>query len=202
MDRCGARGNGKEASIILRNRYEGRSEARVRSLLAEVQKRTLQPCEDPDVYIARLCRLRVYLQQVGCIVDDYQLQTRALSGLSAEYTPTLKQLRTMQSLGLTMMNDMLREAYVTDILPNEAKNDPLRIYRSEGAMPTTTKKRLGKKRDLSDLVCHNCKKKGQYSKKCRSNKPLRGDTTTKWCSVHKTRSHSDNECMAPQKNSQ
>ena len=34
---------------FLRNRYEGRSEARVRSLLAEVQSCTLQPGEDPHV---------------------------------------------------------------------------------------------------------------------------------------------------------
>ena len=53
--------------------YATRSEARVRSLLliAEIQSCTLQPGEDPDVYFARLYRLRLQLQQVGCTVDDY-----------------------------------------------------------------------------------------------------------------------------------
>ena len=52
FDGSGARGNGQEALNFLRNRYEGRSEARVRSLIAEMQSGTLQPGEDPDVYFA------------------------------------------------------------------------------------------------------------------------------------------------------
>ena len=54
VDGSGARGNGQEALNFLRNRYEGRLEARVRSLLAEMQSCTLQPGEDPGVYFARL----------------------------------------------------------------------------------------------------------------------------------------------------
>ena len=63
---------------------------------------------------------------------------------------------------------------------------------------TTTAKRSGKTRDISEVVCHNCKVKGQYANKCPAKKPLPGDTTTKLCSLHKTRLHSDNECMAQQ----
>ena len=85
VDGSGARGNRVEAFNFLRNRYEGRSDARVRGLLAEMQSCTLQPGEDPDVYFARLYRLRLQLQQVGCTVDDYQLKANSLSGLSAEY---------------------------------------------------------------------------------------------------------------------
>ena len=158
VDGSGDRGNGQEAFNILRNRYEGRSEARVRSLLAEMQSCTLQPGEDPDVYFARLYRLRLQLQQVGCTVDDYQLKANALSGLSAEYIPMLNQLRTMQSLDLTMVNEMLREVYGNDILPKKAKKNPIRGYQSEAAMTTTTTaKRSGKKRDVSEVVCLNCK---------------------------------------------
>ena len=58
VDGSGARSNGQETFNILRNRY-GRSEARVRSLLAEMQSCTFQPGEDPDVYFARLYRLSV-----------------------------------------------------------------------------------------------------------------------------------------------
>ena len=35
----------------------------------------------------------------------------------------LNQLRTMQSLELTMVNEMLREVYVTDILPKKGKKN-------------------------------------------------------------------------------
>ena len=106
----------------------------------------------------------------------------------------LNQLRTMQSLDL--VNETL---YVNDILPKKA-NNPLRGHRSEAAMATTTKaKRSGKKRDISEVVCHNCKVKGHYANKCPAKKPLHRDTTTtKWFSLHKTRSYSDNECMAQQ----
>ena len=95
VDGSGARGNGQEAFNFLRDRYEGRSEARESSLLAEMQSCTLQPGEDPDVYFARLYRLRLQLQQVGCTVDDHQLKANALSGLSAEHIPMLNQLRTL-----------------------------------------------------------------------------------------------------------
>ena len=58
--------------------------------------------------------------------------------------------------------------------------------------------RSGNKRDISEVFCHNCKVKGHYANKCPAKKPLPENTTTKWCSLHKTRSHSDNECMAQQ----
>ena len=82
----------------------------------------------------------------------------------------LNQLRTMQSLGLSMVNEMRREVYVNDILPKKAEN-PLRGYRSEAAMTTTTTaKRSGKKRDMSEVACHNCKVKGHYVNKCPAKK--------------------------------
>ena len=123
VDGSGARGDGQEAFNFLRNRYEGRPEARVSTLLAEMQSCPLRPGEDPDVYFARFYRLRQQLHLVGCTVDDYQLKANALSGLSDEYTPMLNQLRTMQSLELTMVNEMLREVYVTDILPKKGKKN-------------------------------------------------------------------------------
>ena len=57
VDGSGVGDNGQEALNFLRNRYEGGSEARVRSLLAEMQTCTLQPVEDPDVYFGRPYRL-------------------------------------------------------------------------------------------------------------------------------------------------
>ena len=198
VDGSGDRGNGQEAFNILRNRYEGRSGARERSLLTEMQSCTLQPGEDPGVHFARLYRVRLQLQ-VGCTVDDYQLKANAPSGLSAEYVPMLIQLRTMQSLHFTMVNDMLREVYVNDVLLKKDRKDPLRGYRSEAAMTTTTEKRSGMNRDVSEVICHSCKEKGHYTNKCPADKPLSGDTTTKCCSLHKTRSHSDDDCMAQQK---
>ena len=62
---------------------------------------------------------------------------------------------------------------------------------------TTTAERSGKK-DISEVVSHNCKVKGQYANKCPAKKRLPGDTTTKWCSLYKARSHSDNECISQQ----
>ena len=58
-----------------------------------MQSCTLQPGEDPDVYFARLYRLRLQLQQVGCTAYDYQLKANALSRLPAEYIPMLNQLQ-------------------------------------------------------------------------------------------------------------
>ena len=111
----------------------------------------------------------------------------------------LNQLRTMQSLDFTMVNEMLRDVYVNDILPNKTKKSPLRGYRSEAVMTTTTTaKRSGRKRDISEVICHNCKLEGHYANQCPAKKPFPGDTTTKWCSLHKTRSHSYNEYTAQQ----
>ena len=74
----------------------------------------------------------------------------------------------MQSLDLTMVNEMLREVYVNDILPKKAKKNPLRGYRSEAALTTTTTaKRSGKKRDISEVVCHNFKVKGHHANNVR-----------------------------------
>ena len=92
----------------------------------------------------------------------------------------LNQLRTMQSLDLTKVNEMLREVYVNDILPKKAKENSLRGYRREAATTTTTTvKRSGKTRDISEVVCYNYKVKGHYANKYPAKKPLPGDTTTK-----------------------
>ena len=56
--------------------------------------------------------------------------------MPAEYIPMLNQLCTMQSLDLTMVNEMLREVHVDVILPTEAEKNPLRGYRREAAMTT------------------------------------------------------------------
>ena len=109
----------------------------------------------------------------------------------------LNQLRAIQSLDLTMVNEMLREVYVNDILPKKAKNPP-RGYRSEAALTTTTTPRRSGKKEIYEVVCHNCKVRGHDANKCPAKKPLPGDTTTTWCSLHKARSHSDNECMLQQ----
>ena len=82
---------------------------------------------------------------------------------------------------------MLREVYVNDILPKKAKKNPLRGYRSEAIMTTTTintAKRSSKKRDISEVVCHNCKVNGHYANKCPAKKPLPGDPTTKLSLIH------------------
>lgn len=81
----GANGSGQEACNLLGNRREGRSEASVGSLFSELQDCTLQAGEDPGVHFARLYRLELQLQQVRCALDDYQLNTSALSGLAEEY---------------------------------------------------------------------------------------------------------------------
>ena len=87
-----------------------------------------------------------------------------------------------------MVNEMLREVYVNDILPEKAKGPP-RGYRSEVAMTTTTTAKCSRKKDINEVVCHHRKVKGHYANKCPAKKPLPGYTTTKWCSLHKVRSH-------------
>lgn len=88
-------------------------------------------------------------------------------------------VRTMKSPNLTVVNDMLREVYVNGISPKKIKNDHPQGYRSDASMTTTTAK-----------LCRNCKGKGHSANKCPASKPLPGDTTAKWGSLHKTRSHS------------
>ena len=120
------------------------------------------------------------------MADDCQLTANALSGLSAEYIPLL--LRKMQSLDLTMVHDMLREVYVKAILPNKANKFPLRGYRSETAMSTTTGKNSGKQQDVSEVVCQNCKRQGPYANNWPVNKPLPGDTPPRSGAPHTRRS--------------
>ena len=108
-----------------------------------------------------------------------------MSELSSEYIPMLNQLRTMQSPDLDHdernAEKIVCQQYVNHILPKKAKNR-LRGYRRKGAMrTTTTAKGSGKKRDVSEVVRHNCKVKVTMPTNDPAKKPLPGDTTTKWC---------------------
>ena len=76
----------------------------------------------------------------------------------------LNKLRTMQPLELTMVNKTLKEVYVSDILTKKAKN-PRRISKRGCSDNDYHGKALGKKRDISEVVYHNCKVKGHDANK-------------------------------------
>lgn len=66
-------GDGQEAYAlrVLRDRYGGLSEARVRSLIADIQSCTLQEDEGPDVFFLGLYSPNGRCKVFGCITKSY-----------------------------------------------------------------------------------------------------------------------------------
>lgn len=116
-------------------------------MLAEMNNCTLQEREGPDIYFARLYTRKSQLRQVGCAAGGYHLKANDVMGSSGECIPMLNRLRTMKPIDSITINDILREVYVNDVLPNRTKKDGgYRGLYQEAAMSTSvgSKPRVGR----------------------------------------------------------
>ena len=183
----GQPGNGREAWLALKNKYQNTSRQRKRTLLGRLDNRVMMFDIDPDVFLSEVFQLRDELDDLGETVTDERLTTSiVLDALPKEMCPTVK----MQSvrdpdLGLEeIIIGMVKTILVNTSnserspIPKKSKESDRKV-RSSGREPRAVNVR----ESAMTLTCHSCKKPEHQKKNCKelmgkSDKPSNVDNRT------------------------
>ncbi|CAN0482857.1 unnamed protein product, partial [Discosporangium mesarthrocarpum] len=144
-------------------------------------------------FFARVEVLKERLEELEELVSDARLRGIYLKGLTPEYAPVKIVIRTMESCNTERMNELIRDFYTNEL----GAMTKSRATTSAGGNQVALKADVGRDNPRSGL-CFNCHKAGPWARNC----PLKKHQTSKpkkWCSLHKTKTHSNEECRVQQK---
>ena len=161
---------------------------------------SMESDEDPDHYIMKATRIRNRLAAVKEHVTDRHFTDIIVQGLPESYHVIKITTYKDPNFDLAKIQATMRHRYLDDL----SRNKTGRIARRGMAMIAAS--------DTTVVICHNCGKEGHHNSGCavpgkmfaKGKKPAAaagnnkktggGGAGQKWCSVHKTTSHNDNEC--------
>ncbi|CAN0468046.1 unnamed protein product, partial [Discosporangium mesarthrocarpum] len=127
------------------------------------------------------------------LVSDARLRGIYLKRLTPEYAPVKIVIRTMESCNTEHMKELIGDFYTNEL----GAMTKSRATTSTGGNQVAPKADVGRDNPRSGL-CFNCHKAGHRARNC----PLKKHQTSKpkkWCSLHKTNTHSNEECRVQQK---
>ena len=157
----------------LSGRFDGnRKEAR-RACREKLTHASMKSGEDPIDFLAKLDEQRLRLADMGETLTDESYEDIILRALPKEYDFVRQQSHMNRNFGLTGIKTTAINMFIDD-LPRKS---------SASAVAG---------RGVAMLATQGHGKKQQY-KRGKDNKK-RGGGASKWCSFHRTRTHSDGEC--------
>ncbi|CAN0290502.1 unnamed protein product, partial [Scytosiphon promiscuus] len=175
-------GNGQKAWKALEEKYNASSNATRQELYDCLNSTKLQMGQDPDEFLYRMETARNRLYEMGEQITDGYFSDMILTALPPEY----------EFVRNTSFRD--REFTLEDIM-STMRN----MYADLLSRPSSTPSVAGRgvamhvQGDISGITCHICKEQGHYQKDCPN-----GAGGTKWCSLHRSVTHSDAECKVQQ----
>ncbi|CAN0290730.1 unnamed protein product, partial [Discosporangium mesarthrocarpum] len=195
--------NGIEAYQALKAKYEATTQARTMDLHDQFNQIKMDDSEDPDSFFERVEVLKERLEELEELVSDGRLRGIYLKGLTPEYSyvsiirteyaPVKIVIRTMESCNTERMKELIRDFYTNEL----GAMTKSRATTSTAGNQVALKADVGSDNPRSGL-CFNCHKAGHRARNC----PLKKHQTSKpkkWCSLHKTKKHSNEECRVQQK---
>lgn len=192
---AGEAGDGQGAFKALKARFHGNTNEARRSCREKLFSKTMKPGSDPADFFASMEEDRIRLQELGETILDDTFADVLLRALPREYE-FVKQLKYRdRSFGLDDIQTTSVNYYIDDL---SRKSSAPSIAGRGAAMAAS----------LRDVQCYNCQEYGHYSGDCpkpsqkkhpakgkkKGRKKGGGGSSQKWCSLHKTTSHSDAEC--------
>ena len=146
--------------------------------------------EDPEDFLSKMDDLRLRLRDMGEEITDESYEDVILQALPKKYDFVRQTSHRDRSFGLQGIRSTVINMYIDEL---SRKSSSPSISGRGAAMAAVT----------GSVQCHHCKGLGYYQHDCPKKgkqKPRKksggGD---KWCSYHRSKTHSDEECHAQAK---
>ena len=200
-------------------KYDYQSDEVIRTLRAKLEQIRMEPGEDPDEYFLKAARYRAELRRMDEPITDRHFKDIIIQGISSEYDNIKFCVYRDPTFNLDEIQSTMRNVYRDDILRRDSKN-------TVGSQKTvmTDVRTIGRKGQVTSdnwmgaakgkenyrnhrMTCYRCGGKGHRRSQCPSHHDEEEENETvdkrhkkskreTWCSLHKTTSHSDEECRA------
>ncbi|CAB1113155.1 unnamed protein product [Ectocarpus sp. CCAP 1310/34] len=188
VDDTGLSGDGQAAFAELKANYNRVTDEVIRAKLDDLERTVMEPGENPDDFFNKKHRLRSQLEKMGETISDRRFKDICVQGFSEDYKDIKMMVFRDPSFDVQQMQATMRNIFLDEQMRKRTKGQ---IAGRGFAMATKT----------SGPICFECNEPGHVRRNCpnRQREGHRAKKTkpagaTKWCSVHNTTTHSDEEC--------
>ena len=186
-DRSEISGDGQVAFKELCGNYDKVTDEVICAIMEELVNTPMKPGQNPDHYFNKKRLLRIRIEKMGAKVSDRWFKDIGVTGFIEEYKDVKMMMYRDSSFDMDHMKTTMRRMFLDQQSWNGTKG---RIAGRGTAM-------MAKTSTNHDIYCFKCKERGHTKRNCPKFKPrTKLDGAAKWCLVHRTTSHSDEECYS------
>ena len=180
-------GDGQAAFKELCGNYDKVTDEVIRATMEELVNTPMEPGQNPDTYFNKKRLLLIRIEKMGEKVTNRWFKDICVTGFTDEYKDVKMMMYRDSSFNIDQMQTTMRHMFLDKQSWDGTKG---RIAGRGTAMTT-------KIPTDHDAYCFKCKERGHTNRSCPNFKPrTKLDGAVKWCSVHRTTSHSDEECYS------
>ena len=178
----------KEAAFKeLCGNYDRVTDEVIRATMEELVNTPMKPGQNPDCYFNKKRLLRIRIEKMGENISDRWFKGICVMGFTDEYKNEKMMVYRDSSFDIDQMQTTMRHMFL----------DQQSRKRTKGRIAGRGTAMRNKTLTNHDVYCFKCKERGHTKRKCTKFKPrTKPDGAAEWCSVHRTTSHSDQECYS------
>ena len=178
-------GDGQAAFKELCGNYDKVTDEVIRATMKKLVNTPMEPGQNPDDYFKKKRLLRIRIEKMGEKVFDRWFKDICVTGFTDEYKDVKMMMYHDSSFDINQIQTTMRHIFLDQQSWNWSKG----CIAGRGTTMTT------KTSTDHGFYCFKCKERGHTKRNCPKFKPwTKPDAAAKWCSVHRTTSHSDEEC--------
>ena len=196
-------GSGPGAWTALEARYNAATKEMRQNLNEKLATRKMKPGEDPQDFFCEMDNWKNRLEEMEEKVSDYRYEDIIIHTIWSDYEYVRNKSYSDRTFDLDGIRTTMSNIYI-DNLSRSAGNTKSVVGRGVAMQATNG--------EHSHSQCHNCNEWGHYRNKCPKLKRMERlqqqqpkhwkkgrDSKSKWCPFHKTKSHSDEQCLKQKK---